>query len=85
MSLFQQQPGQDITKQLNEVLDGLDTDVRKQNMNCISNIGYYGKPDFRKSARCQVQNVLLLVVSIILMVSVAIKCKLTRRGIFPSC
>ncbi|RPD67384.1 chitin synthase [Lentinus tigrinus ALCF2SS1-7] len=73
VDLFQQQPGQDITKQLNEVLDGLDSETRAQNMNCISNLFYYGKPDFRKSARCQVQNILLLVASIILMVSIGIK------------
>ena len=75
MSLFQQQPGQDITKELNSILSGLDTETQEQNMNCISNIGYYGKPDFRKSARCQVQNILLLVVSIILMVSIGVKCE----------
>lgn len=79
VSLFQQQPGQDITKQLDEVLGTLDTDVQEQNMNCISNIGFYGKPDFRKSARCQVQNILLLVISIILMVSIGVKCKCTTR------
>lgn len=46
-------------------------------MNCISNLFYYGKPDFRKTPRCQVQNILLLVFSIILMVSIGIKCKST--------
>ncbi|KAH9899128.1 chitin synthase-domain-containing protein [Cubamyces lactineus] len=63
----------DITKTLNNVLAGLDTTTCEQNMNCISNLFYYGKPDFRKTARCQVQNILLLVFSIILMVSIGIK------------
>ncbi|KAI0371480.1 chitin synthase [Pilatotrama ljubarskyi] len=73
VDIFKQQPGQDITKPLNDVLGKLDTTTREQNMNCISNLFYYGKPDFRKTPRCQVQNVLLLVFSIILMVSIGIK------------
>ena len=60
---------------MTQVLDGLDAETRAQNLNCMSNLFYYGKPDFRKSARCQVQNILLLVASVILMASVAIKCK----------
>ncbi|KAI0638620.1 chitin synthase [Trametes polyzona] len=73
VDVFKQQAGQDITKPLNDVLAKLDSTAKEQNMACISNLFYYGKPDFRKSARCQVQNVLLLVVSIILMASVGIK------------
>ncbi|KAI0677685.1 chitin synthase [Trametes maxima] len=73
VDIFKQQPGQDITKSLNNVLAGLDSNTRNANMNCISNLFYMGKPDFRKSARCQVQNVLLLVISIILMVSIGVK------------
>ena len=75
VSLFQQQPGQDITKSLNQVLDALDPTVKAQNINCMSNLFYVGKPDFRNDARCQVQNVILLVISIILMVSIGIKCE----------
>lgn len=74
VSVWKQQPGQDITDALNKVLAKLSTDVRDQNMACISNLFFQGKTDFRKTARCQVQNILLLVVSIILMASVAIKC-----------
>ncbi|CDO75020.1 Glycosyltransferase Family 2 protein [Trametes cinnabarina] len=73
VDIFKQQPGQDITKPLNDVLAKLDTTTREQNMNCISNLFYYGKSDFRKTARCQVQNILLLIFSIILMVSIGIK------------
>lgn len=75
VSLFQQQPGQDITQSLNRILGTLEPQVRDQNLNCISNLFFIGKPDFRDSARCQVQNVLLLVITIILMVSVAVKCE----------
>ena len=66
---------------MNDVLGGLDTTTREQNMNCISNLFYYGKPDFRKTPRCQVQNILLLVFSIILMVSIGIKCKSALAGL----
>ena len=85
VDLFQQQPGQDITKELNAVLDGLDTETREKNMDCISNIGFYGKPDFRKSARCQVQNIILLVISIILMVSIGVKCKSSFSSLTRFC
>ncbi|KAI0774709.1 chitin synthase [Trametes elegans] len=73
VDVFKQQAGQDITKPLNDVLAKLDTTTKDANMACISNLFYYGKPDFRKTARCQVQNILLLVASIILMVSIGIK------------
>ena len=79
VSLFQQQPGQDITNQVNQVLATLDTTTKAQNINCMSNLFYVGKPDFRKDARCQVQNILLLVASIILMVSIAVKCESPSR------
>lgn len=75
VDIFKQQPGQDITKPLNNVLAGLDSTTRDQNMQCINNMFYYGEPDFRKDARCQVQNVLLLVFSIILLTSIGVKCK----------
>ncbi|EIW61536.1 chitin synthase [Trametes versicolor FP-101664 SS1] len=73
VDIFKQQPGQDITKPLNNVLAGLDSTTRDQNMQCINNMFYYGEPDFRKDARCQVQNVLLLVFSIILLTSIGVK------------
>ncbi len=75
VSVFQQQPGQDITKQVNQVLAALDPTTKAQNINCMSNLFFVGKPDFRKDARCQVQNIILLVVSIILMVSIGVKCE----------
>ncbi|KAI0337964.1 glycosyltransferase family 2 protein [Trametopsis cervina] len=71
--LFSQRVGQDITKPLETVLDAMDTETREAHTNCLNNLFYIGKQDFRKSARCQVQNYLLLAVSIVLVTSVALK------------
>ena len=73
--LFKQRPGQDITKDLNKVLAGLDQNTRDANVNCLQNMFYIGKTDFRKTARCQVQNIILLVFSALLMASMGLKCK----------
>jgi chitin synthase len=74
-NIFQQQPGQDITKPLNAALAKLDTTTADQNVQCLKNMFYVGEKDFRKDARCQVQNYLLIVASSILVASVAVKCK----------
>ncbi|EIW76465.1 glycosyltransferase family 2 protein [Coniophora puteana RWD-64-598 SS2] len=73
VSVFQEQAGQDITKPLNAVLGGLDSATRESNMDCISNAFTVGQVDFRKSARCQVQNYLLLVFTSILCGSIVLK------------
>src|SRR5258708_9502315 len=73
--IFQQQPGQDIRKQLNAALAQLDSTTAQENVQCLKNLFYVGQKDFRKEARCQVQNYLLLVVSSILVASVAVKCE----------
>ncbi|KAI0065969.1 glycosyltransferase family 2 protein [Artomyces pyxidatus] len=72
-NVWQQQPGQDITKPLNKVLAGLDANTVGANMQCLNNLFYIGKTDFRKDARCQVQNYLLITFTVILMASVAVK------------
>lgn len=66
--------GQDVTESLNEVLATKDSTTVAANMNCLENLFYVGENDFRKTARCQVQNILLLVASIILIVTIAAKC-----------
>ncbi|KAI0940344.1 hypothetical protein AcV5_001478 [Taiwanofungus camphoratus] len=71
--LFKQQPGQDLTKEIEGVLSNMNETYRAENVNCMQNMFYIGQVDFRKSARCQVQNILLLVFSIIIMVSVGLK------------
>ncbi|KAA1466721.1 hypothetical protein DENSPDRAFT_831600 [Dentipellis sp. KUC8613] len=72
-NLFQQQGGQDITKQFEKVLGEMDSTTAAQNTNCFKNMFYVGETDFRKTPRCQVQNYILLVASCILMASVGIK------------
>jgi len=76
VSVFKQQPGQDITSSLNSVLDGKDLNFVNQNLDCMKRSFALGIPDFRKTARCQVQNVLLLVFSVILVTSMVLKCEL---------
>ncbi|KAI5825421.1 chitin synthase [Schizophyllum commune Tattone D] len=71
--VFSQQTGQDITKQLQKVLDGKDSGTVQSNMDCLNNAFYVGKKDFRYTARCQAQNYILLVISGILMVSMLLK------------
>ncbi|KAJ7173470.1 glycosyltransferase family 2 protein [Mycena filopes] len=73
VSVFKQQSGQDITKPLNVVLDKMDPDARGLNMQCLNNVFYVGNHDFRKSARCSVQNYLLIIASGILMGSMGLK------------
>jgi chitin synthase len=74
-NVFQQQPGQDITKPLNAVFDKMDANTRQQNIDCLNHAFFVGGTDFRKTARCQVQNFVLLVVSGILVASITMKCK----------
>ncbi|KAH9965963.1 glycosyltransferase family 2 protein [Russula dissimulans] len=71
--IFQQQPGQDITKPLNAAVSNLDATTAQENIQCLKNMFFIGEKDFRKEARCQVQNYLLLVASSILVTSVAVK------------
>ncbi|EGN94962.1 glycosyltransferase family 2 protein [Serpula lacrymans var. lacrymans S7.3] len=72
-SVFKQQAGQDVTSSLNQVLAGMDPNTAAQNVNCLKNMFYLGETDFRKTARCQVQNYLLLVFTSILCASIALK------------
>lgn len=72
--VFKQRAGQDITEPLNKVLDAMDTDTQKANKNCLSNVFSVGKTDFRKTARCEAQNYVLLIMSGILMASMGMKC-----------
>jgi chitin synthase len=74
LDVFKQQSGQDITKDLDKVFATKDADVKAQNLQCLQNAFYIGKVDFRKKARCQVQNYLLITASVIIMASIAIKC-----------
>jgi chitin synthase len=81
VDVFKQQAGQDITKQLTTVLEGLDPTVRKTNLDCLRVVFYVGGTDFRKTARCEAQNYVLLAFSILLVASMALKC--TSKLCFP--
>lgn len=76
--LFSQRMGQDITKPLETLLATMDSETAAQNVNCINNLFYQGNVDFRKTARCQVQNYFLLAASCVIMVSMGLKCKFVR-------
>ncbi|KAF7345448.1 Glycosyltransferase family 2 protein [Mycena venus] len=73
VSVFKQQSGQDITKPLNAVLDAMSPDQRGLNMECLNNVFYVGDRDFRKDARCTVQNYFLIVASGIMIASIGLK------------
>lgn len=75
VSVFKSQAGQDITKSLNAVLSGKDADTVGKNIECMKNAFSLGGVDFRETARCKVQNVMLLIFSGILMGSMGLKCK----------
>jgi chitin synthase len=74
VAVFQQRSGQDVTTALNAVLDNMNSTYREQHMACLNNEFLAGSVDFRKTARCQVQNWLLIFFSALLMASIALKC-----------
>jgi chitin synthase len=73
--LFKQRAGQDITNPLASVFDKMDPKVRAQNIACLKNVFFVGQADFRKTAKCQAQNYLLIIASGILMGSMGLKCR----------
>ncbi|KZT06449.1 glycosyltransferase family 2 protein [Laetiporus sulphureus 93-53] len=72
-AIWKQGAGQDITSQLGPILAAMNETYRDQNVNCIQNMFYWGEVDFRSTARCQVQNVMLLVFTAIIMASMGLK------------
>jgi len=78
-NVFKQQAGQDISKNLNKVIAGLDSQTASENVNCIKNLSYLGEVDFRGTPRCTVQSYLLLVFTGILCASIALKCEFGMR------
>ena len=65
--LFQNNPGLDITEQWG------DSAVFQNSLNCLQNAFYQGRPDFRDTAKCQVNNYILLAFTIILCSVILIK------------
>ncbi|KAK4631097.1 Chitin synthase 6 [Fulvia fulva] len=62
-TLVTNNPGADITDDWNK---NLNFSTRQNSMNCLNNMFYIGDVDFRQSARCQVNNYILLAFTIIL-------------------
>ncbi|WRT63166.1 uncharacterized protein IL334_000069 [Kwoniella shivajii] len=71
--LFQSSAGQDITKSMKEILAKMSTEDAASNLNCLDQAFYVGQLDFRKEAKCLVQNYILLAFSIIIMATIAAK------------
>ena len=72
-SLFSNQAGQDITSAMDSVFDGMSDQDVQNTLNCLNMAFYVGELDYRQSARCTVQNYLLLAFSIILVTTIASK------------
>jgi chitin synthase len=71
-------PGQDITEAWQTIIrkaKGNDTEYANvmNSINCIKNSFYVGIPDFRLSARCQVNNYILLAFTVVLCCVIGIK------------
>ncbi|KAI1877302.1 uncharacterized protein JN550_001374 [Neoarthrinium moseri] len=71
-------PGEDVTNQWNSHINAVKSNqtayaTAMNSMNCIKNTFYVGIPDFRYSARCQVNNYILLAFTIIMCSVIAIK------------
>ncbi|KAH8926724.1 glycosyltransferase family 2 protein [Atractiella rhizophila] len=82
-TLFQEQPGSDITKSLNNI--PLNVTAKSANLACLKNVFYVGEKDFRKSARCQAQPYLLLAFTVVIAAAILAKflaaLQLTRKRI----
>ena len=66
-NLVQSNPGTDITDQWGNGV------IWENSLNCLNNAFYVGKPDFRDSARCQVNNYILLAFTCILCAVILVK------------
>lgn len=82
--LFKQQPGQDISQELDAVLAQMDPNTAQLNTACLENTFRVGEVDFRKTARCQVQNFLLLAFSSLIFFTIGIKCITFIHDLFGS-
>lgn len=74
-ALFSTNAGQDITKQIDSVIAGMTDEKAQQTWNCLDTAFYVGQTDFRESAKCLVQNYLLLALSVVLCTVILVKCE----------
>lgn len=68
--LVQENPGADLTEKWQT---SLNYTTRMNSLNCLNNMFYVGKTDFRDSARCQVNNYILLAFTIVLCAVILVK------------
>jgi chitin synthase len=78
VTIVSNNPGQDVTSLWNAHVKSVATNetataLALNSLNCIKNTFYVGIPDFRYSARCQVNNYILLAFTIILCAVILIK------------
>jgi chitin synthase len=75
--LWKNNPGQDITKELNDVLASAANTKENANVqnswNCIKNSFYVGKTDFRETPKCTANNWILLAFTIIICAVILVK------------
>lgn len=75
-SLIKENPGTDITDAYNAAYKSANSTEKvtlANNMNCLNQVFYAGIPDFRDTARCQVNNYILLAFTIILCCVILVK------------
>ncbi|CDU26230.1 chitin synthase 6 [Sporisorium scitamineum] len=73
VSLFKSQAGGDITRDFESAMSAFNETYRGATQACLDNVFYVGKTDFRNTARCEVQNYLLLAFSVLLVATVLAK------------
>lgn len=73
VNIFQTSSGQDLTKQIDDLIESWNHETVDLHFKCLDNAFYLGQVDFRKTARCTVQNYLLLSFSILLMSTILVK------------
>jgi chitin synthase len=69
--LFQGNPGQDVTEAWNAL--PLDATTRANNLQCLRNVFLVGQSDVRETARCQVNNYMLLTFTVIICATILVK------------
>ncbi|KAM0724264.1 hypothetical protein Q7P37_000146 [Cladosporium fusiforme] len=68
--IINEAPGLDISKKFNDISN---TTMRENTRNCLKNAFQAGIPDFRDSAKCQVNNYILLAFTIMLCTIIVVK------------
>ncbi|KAI6709453.1 hypothetical protein JHW43_008031 [Diplocarpon mali] len=74
--LVKSNPGLDITDEWNKMYEAANSTqkaVLSNNLNCMANSFYVGKPDFRDTFKCQVNNYILLAFTILLCTVILVK------------